>query len=541
MGFRTLATVLALVLLVAACTSEPVEEQSAEAGQAGDDEDDEEDQDSAGDASEPGTVRIAAGEDRWADDEGGAASTLFAYPPNVNIYEPLIRMGSDYSLQPALAEDWELIDGETFRFHLREDVTWHDGSEFTADDVVWSWGERQLEGEGLSTLATTLDEDSVEKVDEYTVDITPAQTNMRVFQQIVHPSGSIVPEGRHMDSDPPIGTGPFQFVEYNPEQNVVVERFDDYWGDPAQVERMEWQFLPDAQTRIEALRAGQVDLIMDLPPESVDSFEEDDEFRVAKSPAGKMMTIFINKSGEEPHDLGADEDIREAISLAIDQEALVGAAFDGHAEPGRWMTPGELLGDSADDVPPPTFDPDQAAEILEDNGWEQGSDGVRERNGERLELDLIGWPEVSLSTFQVVQAQLGEVGMDVEIKHAPDFPTWSNYFQEQQFDLDIRVGNQNDANPSFIPVLIFSERFAGTDVLAPGEHYEEVVDEALEAETEEELQQAAAELMRILIHEDHIVVPLAGVHRIYGMTSDVELADPHGSWTSQDWTTLSVE
>lgn len=533
MSIRVLLGALVLVLVAVAC--QPAEEAEV-GGEAEADAVEDLDNDVVAEASEPSedVVRVAAGEDAWATGEQGPGSVHFA---TANVYEPLIRLGSDYSLQPGLAEDWEFIPPGTFRFHLRQGVRWHDGGALTADDVMW-WGERLLEGQSLSTLGGTLGADSVEKVDDHTIDITPEQPNLRVFQQIVHPNGAIVPEGRHMDADPPIGTGPWRVAEYVPEQRLVLERFDDYWGEPAPFARMEWRFLPDPQTRIEALRAGQVDVIMDLPPDSVASVEEDPEFRVVRSPPGQMMTIFINKSGNPPHDLAAEQDIRRAISLAIDRPALVDIAFDGNAEPGRWMTPGDLLGDAADLVEPPRFDPDEARRLLEEAGWQVGGDGVRERDGRRLELEIIGWPDVSSTMFQVVQAQLGDVGVDLTIKQAPDFPTWRSYFDDAAFDLDVRIGNQNDANPSFIPVLIFSTRFAGTELFWPGEDYEDTVDDALQAETEAELQQAAAELMRTLIDEQHIVVPLAGVFRIYAMSADFDLLDPHPSQQSQDWTSL---
>lgn len=483
-------------------------------------------------------VRIAGEDDEWPAQGQGAKSTTFAYPMNVNVYEPLIKLGSDYSLQPGLAESWELIEPNTFRFHLRRGVKWHDGSDFDADDVVWTWGKRQLEGESLGTLARTLGPESVKKVDDFTVDIAPEQPNKRVFQQIVHPSGSIVPEGQHMDSDPPIGTGPFRVAEYQPNQQVVVERFDDYWGDKPKIERMTIRFLPEPQTRVDALRSGQVDFMMDLEPNAVSALEAEG-FRVVESPPGRIMTIFVNKSGKPPHDLGANPTIRQAIALSIDRRSFVDVVYDGNATTSNWMTPAALLGDYADDVAPVPYNPDQARALLEREGWTEGPDGIRTKDGRRLELTIIGWPEVGRSAFQFIQAQLADIGIALTIQQAADFSTWRTYWQDKQFDLDVRIGNQNDANPAFIPILIFSTQFSGTETHAPGtDTYEAVVKEALAAKTTEQLQSKAAELMNILINQEYIVMPLAGVFRIYAMTEEFDLLDPHGARTSQDWTTL---
>ncbi|MDP8961754.1 MAG: ABC transporter substrate-binding protein, partial [Actinomycetota bacterium] len=396
-------------------------------------------------------VRIAAGEDTWPSEGQGAESTTFAYPLNVNVYEPLIVLGSDYSLNPGLAESWELVPPNTWRFHIRRGVKFHDGSDLTADDVMWSWAERQMEGRKLTTVVNTLGPDSVKMVDDYTVDITPAVPNLRLPEQILHPEGAIVPRGMHFDSTPPVGTGPFRVVDYLPGQTAVVERFEDYWGEKPQVGRMEVRFLPDAQTRIEALKSGEVDMALDVPPDSVPALESQGDFNIVRAPVGRNQLIYINTTGQPPHDLGADKAIRQAVSLAIDREAYVDVVFAGNAEPGRWMAPGRVLGPHADLVQPVPFDPDEARRILDEAGWRPGGDGIRVRDGRRLELTLIGWAEVPAAAFQFLQAQLKDVGIDVRIQQAPDTPTYRTYYQDTKFDLDLEVPNQNDGNPAFLP------------------------------------------------------------------------------------------
>lgn len=527
---RGTALALLLALVVAACSTGGQAAREDEATEA----------DPVGEPDLDAAIVVAADEDTWPNEGEGAESTAFAYPLNVNVYETLIRLGSDYSLQPALAERWELIEPNTWRFHLRQGVQFHDGSELTADDVMWSWAERQMEGQALTTVANTLGPDSVTMVDEYTVDFTPVTPNLRLPEQILHPSGAIVPRGKHFDDPEPVGTGPFQVAEYQPTQSVVLERFDDYWDEPAKVATFTVRFLPDPQTRIEALQAGEVDLAMDVPPSSVPPLEADDRFRIVRSPIGRNQLIYVNRTGEPPHDLGADPDIRQAISLAIDRDAYVDAVFEGNAEPGRWMAPGSVLGEHAEDVEPPTFDPDRAREVLEDAGWVEGADGVRERDGRRLELDLIGWAEVSLTAFQLLQAQLTEVGMDVTIKQAPDQATYRTFYEDTDFDLDLEVPNQNDGNPAFLPVLRMYSAAETAFRFAPGGVFDDVAEDALEAQTTDEVQRASAEMMSILVNDEHIVIPLAGLYRIYAAREGVDLGDPHPSQTSQFWTSLTV-
>jgi prepilin-type N-terminal cleavage/methylation domain-containing protein len=180
-------------------------------------------------------VNVAANQDQWPIADGatpGFKTSAFAYPLNANVYDPLIIIGSDYSLQPGLATAWEAIPvgsplkparpypQTTWRFHLRQGVKFHDGSDFDADDMMWTWLERQgLNGLGtpsnssLTTVVNTLGytrnaspgtlapdaADSIEKIDQFTVDITPKIANLRLPEQIGHPKGAIVPVGKHFD------------------------------------------------------------------------------------------------------------------------------------------------------------------------------------------------------------------------------------------------------------------------------------------------------------------------------------------------------
>jgi peptide/nickel transport system substrate-binding protein len=485
-------------------------------------------------------VRIAAAEDRWPSEGAGAKATTFAYPLNANVYEPLVVLGSDYTLRPGLAERWELIPPGTWRFHLRRNVKFHNEQPFTADDVLWSWGERQLEGKSLSTVANTLGPGSVKKIDDFTVDFTPSVPNLRLPEQILHPSGGIVARGRHFDSMPAVGTGPFKVVTYRAGERAVVERFEGYWGTKPQVKRLVFRFLPDPQTRMEALKSGEVDFLIDAPPDTVASIERDARFRVVRARPGRNQLIYVNRTGKAPNDLGADRVVRQAVGLAIDRKGYVDAVFEGNAEPGRWMAPSFVLGKYAESVAEPRYDPPAARRLLDEAGWRPAADGIRAKDGRRLALELIGWAEVSPAAFQVIQAQLRDIGIDVVIKKAPDQATYLNYYRNTQFDLDLEVPNQNDGNPAFLPVLRMYSKSTGTERFAPGGRFDEWAERALAAGTTDDVRRASAEMMQILIHQEFIVIPLAGVYRIYAMKRNVSFLDPHPSQTSQSWLSLSL-
>ena len=493
-------------------------------------------------------VRVAANEDQWTEGGPGAKSYQFMYVYNVQVYEPLIYLGSDYTLKPGLATRWELQpDGKTWRFYLRQGVTFHDGTPFSADDVVWTWGVRQPEGKTLTTVLNTLGPDSVKKIDQFTVDFTPAQTNLRLPEQIVHPEGAIVKNGTHNDTAPYAGTGPWKYVSYTPKQTASFERNEGYWGEKPKVKKMSIRFYPDPQTRLEALKSGQADLAIDLPADATKSLESDNRFKVVRSKPGRNHLLYVNKLEGR---LTSEAAVREAVSYAIDRKSYVDVVLDGNGEPGRWMAPESVLGAAAGQVAPIPRDLARSRKVLDDAGWRVGADGIRAKDGKRLTLKLLGQQEVPESALLVIQSNLKEVGIDVEIKKTPDVATRNSLYAQGKgdFDLDLEPPNQNDGNPAFLPVLRMASRSATNVQFAPagapatpnGPAFEAEVTRSDQAKTTAEVQDASAKMMRILINQDYLVVPLAGAFRIYGMAKNVDLADPHPSFTNQTWFSLTM-
>ncbi|MBV8527758.1 MAG: hypothetical protein JOZ75_05545, partial [Candidatus Dormibacteraeota bacterium] len=415
-------------------------------------------------------------------------------------------------------------------------VKWHDGTAFGADDVIYTWGTRQKQGATLSTVASTLDH--VTKVDDFTVDFITTAPNYRLSQQIVHPEGAIVQVGKNFDSSPAIGTGPFKVVDYTPQQSADFLRWDGYWGQKAQVAGINLRFIPDDQTRIQALESGQVDFIIGLPALSVAPIQANSKFKVVEAKQGRNQLIYINKSGNAPHAIGADPAVRQAVTLAIDRTAYVKTVFDNNADPGHWMAPPFVLGSAANLVSAPAFNQAKAKQVLDAAGWTAGSSGIRAKGGQTLALDLIGWAEVTNQAFQFLQSQLQQVGIQVNIKQAADTPTYNNYYKNVQFDLDLEVPNQNDANPAFLPVLRMYSKNSGTGNFAPGGQFDVLAAQSFTATTTAEVQQLAGQMMQELINTDYVVVPVAGVRRLFGMSSKMNLLDPHPSLTNQTWVSL---
>jgi peptide/nickel transport system substrate-binding protein len=491
-----------------------------------------------------GELIIATGADSYRTEPNRA--NIGKIGPNTNIFDTLVRLAPDYQVEPMLAESWEFVEPNTWRFDLRDDVVFHDGTPFTAEAVRWTLHRVAEYGGGILGV----DNDSTEVIDDYTVEVTPARTNLRVIEQIGHPSYSIVAPDTEV-AEVRIGTGPFQEVEYTPEDRHVVEAFPDYWGEQPGVERIVFRFVPDATTRVLQLQAGEVDLAIDVPRESAQEVGEMDDLSIVNSEVGTYSAIYVNIHGPDPYDLGQEPEIREALAYALDKEAIVDGVWRGNAEVNNTMIPTRILGPAGDTVEGTTYDPDTARQILEDAGWVEGGGGIRERDGRQLQLSMIvGFPsaEIHNPMPEFAQSQLREVGIDLEIVQTPDLATYEARLQTLEGDLWVEAGNQNDGNPCFLPDLLFyspdplgdPESQMYGNAFSLGEEFDVHIDQCREATSIEEVQEAAARAMGVLIDEEHVVIPIAGIFRIYGIRDRVQGLEAHPSGANQRWTGITV-
>jgi peptide/nickel transport system substrate-binding protein len=494
-------------------------------------------------AQEPsGELTIGTGAASYRTDPNRA--TIGMYSPNVNIFESLVRITPEYQVEPMLAESWEFVEPNTWRFVLRQGVTFHDGTPLTAEAVKWSMGRIAAAGGG----SIGVDENSVAIVDDYTVEITPARPNRRLVQQLNHPVYSIVAPNSE-PADVRIGTGPFRETEYVVDDHYTVEAYEGYWGEKPLVQKLTFRFYADPTTRVLALQSGDVDLIVDVPKESASDLTATGDFQLLTSTVGAYNAIYVGIHGRPPYDLGQDKAIRQAVAHAIDKEAIVQGVWQGNAEVGRTMIPPAILGPAGDQITGVPYDPEQAKTILEQAGWT--GEGTRQKDGRELKLTyVVGFPDASVHVPvpEFVQAQLAEVGIAVEIVQTPDTATYEARLQAGEGDLWAEQGNQNDGNPCFLPDLLFYTAPPDADpesamygnMFAPGPAFDAHIDTCRSAVSTEEVQEAAAMAVKILIDEEFVVIPIAGTYRIYGAATSVTGLEPHPSGLNQRWTAVSA-
>jgi peptide/nickel transport system substrate-binding protein len=336
----------------------------------------------------------------------------------MNVYDGLVRY-KDGTLQPepALATDWTISDdGTVYTFNLREDVKFHDGSPFNADAVVFNF-ERMLDENHpyhdtgpfpLSFFFSAVD--TVTAKDDYTVEFKLKEPYAPFLSNLAYPTGLIVsPEavkqygkdfGRH-----PSGTGPFKFEEWESNTRVVVSRNDDYWEGAPSLEAVVYRPITDANTRVAEMLSGGIDLMVEVPPDSLGQFADDPNFQVFEQ-AGPHLWFLILNAKEGPF---ADKRVRQAVNYAIDKKSLVENVLQGTAEVAAGPTPPAFAWAYDDKLQPYPYDPEKAKELLKEAGAEGAKLTFYVTEGGSGMLD-----PVAMGT--AIQADLAKVGLDVSIE-----------------------------------------------------------------------------------------------------------------------------
>jgi ABC-type transport system substrate-binding protein len=351
-----------------------------------------------------------------------------------NVYSLLFRRQRT-EIIPDLAVSWEYEDDTTLVFHLRKGVMWHDGNavfakgqsrEVVADDVVYSI-KRAIETEG-STASADLRAvyESVAAVDDHTVRLSLKAPHALLFTTGRGLSGlAIVPHEavEQLGADlalNPIGSGPFKFVEYKPDESLTLERNDLYWIKPY-LDRVVYRVIPDQQAAVIALEAGEVDILATVPDTDVERLNADEQFTLHRRGCPSMTQLAFNMTNA----LFAEQRFRQAVAHALDGEAINANAYGGMHIAGCGTAGPGVPGYDPDLCRYSAYNPTEAKAILQDMGWvDSDGDGRLGRDGEPLLFPLEIW---SMSPMPQVGAaiatQLGQIGFSVELQTV-EMGTW---------------------------------------------------------------------------------------------------------------------
>ncbi len=342
-----------------------------------------------------------------------------------NVFEGLTRIVADGSVQPDLAKSWDISDdGLTYTFHLQDGVKFHDGTAFDASDVKFSLDRARAADSTNAQKGLFAAIASVDVVDPATVKVTLAHPQGNFLFNMAWGDAVIVaPESAGDNATKPIGTGPFKFVEWVKGDHVELAKNPDYWGTPIKLDKATFKFIADPTAAFSAMMAGDVDAFPNFPaPETLAQFKADPRFAVVIGTT-EGETIMAMNNGKKPFN---DLKVRQAMSYAIDRQAIIDGAMFGYGTPiGSHFSPADpgyvdLTGMYA-------YNPNKAKELLKEAGYPDGF---------KVTLKLPP-PAYARRGGEIIAQQLKAVGVDAQLINV-EWAQWlADVFKQKDYDLTI--------------------------------------------------------------------------------------------------------
>ncbi|MCL0092264.1 ABC transporter substrate-binding protein [Dehalococcoidia bacterium] len=472
----------------------------------------------------------------------GVAYGYGAHPPLTRVLEPLVFRDVKLEHKPGLATAWEVSDdGLTWTIKLREGVRFHDGTPFDAEAVKHNLERVSERWPGRFGLIK-----SIEAADEYTVKIIHEEPFAPFLHALAWPGAAMISPAAIDDEgkvSEPIGTGPFKRVEWVPGEKLVMERNEDYWGTRPRLERVTLKVIPDPTTRIMALEAGEIDMIIDtggVLPEHVPVLLMHPEIEVLTVAGAVPHYMTLNT-----HSVFFDDPrVRRAIVYAIDPDSIIRYALEGY---GKVMTTVTPHSEKAWMYPEPLFhfnSPDRAQELLQEAGWiDTDGDGIREKDGEDFEVTfllatgLVGrWPYDTIA--EIVQAQLREVGIQVEILTV-ETGLWREKLKAGEAEISMRPW-AGISPQTRLDAWLHSE---GTNVLGMGIFYsnqevDKLIEELMRTTDEKEAKRLAFEIQKIAA-QDVPIIPIYDEVLVNAIRDNIRGYELH-PWFTVNWEDIYV-
>lgn len=484
--------------------------------------------------SQGGTAVVATGSDFDAFNELVATSALTDQVLGHVLFQNLLVYDAedDYAYAPALADTfWVAEDGMSATFRIRDGVLWHDGVPVTADDVIWTFDMSKRDEVAYPERANIDFVERAERVDERTVrfvfnalhaepladfaywtpmpkhlleDVSPAQMGTAAFNRN------------------PVGNGPFRFVSWQANEQVVFEANEEYWGGRPYLDRIVFRVIPEPTTVVTELLSGGVDLYRNVPPMDMKRFESSDAARPLSYPSLGFTFLMFNQ--ERP--FFSDARVRRAVTMATDRPAIIEGLLQGYGDlsagpvaPAMWE-----LNDTLEPLP---YDPTEAARLLDEAGWrDTDGDGVRDRNGRPFRFTTMTNADNILrrDALIAVQSMLREVGIDLQPREV-EFNTLVDRLMSGDFDALV-LGWDLNYRFDIRPVL-------ETDAPYNGGSYANPRADSLIRRASQTLDRGAAKAMwdeyQEILQEDQPLLILFADHERYGVSRRLRGVEPAGA------------
>ncbi|MDD5263360.1 MAG: ABC transporter substrate-binding protein [Candidatus Bipolaricaulis sp.] len=438
---------------------------------------------------------------------GNAAYPLMA------VFDGLTRLNTDGELCPSLAQSWEAVDETTWRFHLRNDVSFHNGEQFTAEVVKQNIA-RMLDPKEPRASYFFSSIVSYGVVDDYTIDVVTVRPDplmpYKVSGLFVGPASMVGNPKSDQFNAHPVGTGPFEFVEWIKGERIVLRANKTYFRGAPAFSRVVFREIPDASSQIAELLVGGVDIIEQVRSEFIAKIEASGVAHIAVAPGAQNQVVGL-RPDIAPF---SDKRVRQAVNYALDIESIISAILGGYAHHQATPIHPSDFGFNPDVLPYP-YDPAKARELLAEAGYKDG-----------LKVDFAISSGVGGSSYaevaQAIAFQLGEVGIQASIV-SMDFAT-----------LRQRLYTDKSISPMYC--WNWKTWFNDPDIVMFGLYYSDTYSNMIDDPTldamildarfcmDAEKRSALYKELQALIREEAYYVPLYYLENIYAVSNRI-------SWT----------
>lgn len=346
---------------------------------------------------------------------------------NRHVFEPLVGQDKKQALVPGLATSWKAIDETTWEFNLRKGVKFHDGSDFTADDVIATYERAPNVPKSPSSFSAYIRGKTFEKVDSHTIRVktaTPAPlvpTDLSVVYIIPASCKATTTEEYNAGKCAAGGTGPYKFNEFVPGDRVVMSRNDAWWGPKQEWAKLTFKFVTSAPTRVAALLAGDIDLIENVPTADVARLKGDAKLSVVSEVSNRVVYFHMDhfrevspfitaKDGSQIKNPLRDKRVRQALSMAINRPAVVSRIMENEAVAAGQLLPEGFFGTSKK-LKPVAFNLDGAKKLLAEAGFPNG-----------FKMKMHGPNGRYLNDTKIIEAaaqMFSRLGIDTEVETLP--------------------------------------------------------------------------------------------------------------------------
>ena len=432
------------------------------------------------------------------------------------LYETLVNITAD-GYEGCLAESWDISeDGKTYTFHIRDGVKFSDGEVCDANaikanfDAIIENKDRHTWLEMMNLLVGVSAPDDKTFVIELSEPYYPLLTELGVTRPFAMISPKAMKDGSTKDGvNAYIGTGPYVLTDFVTDEYAVFEANENYWGEQPKIKKITVKVIPDNQTRILALEKGEIDMIFGknmIDADAINQYTGNDKFTVSLSDPTSTRQIVLNTTKE----VLADKEVRQALQHATNKQAISDGIFYGLEQPADTLF-AETVPYCDIDLEPYAYDVEQAQSMLDEAGWVVGADKIREKDGQKLNIDLLYNSDsvTEKAIAEYLQSEYQKIGISLNI-HGEEEQSYRDNMKAGNFDMVFNIcwGIPYDPQSSLAAMRapVYGDYAAQLGLEDKAEIDQAITD--ILVSTDEQKRQDLYTFVLTRLHEDAVYIPL---------------------------------